>query len=308
MKRVLTALVLIPVVLYATFKGPFWLFAVLVSIFAILAFSEYLRIAELISGSGFRFITIASALLTVFLLAWEAFRLFPLSTFDYLPFRGLALVSFLLPLFVFWGLRIEPLKDGFHAAITYWFSLPYCLLPFLILLSFANQPFYLLYIFIVVWSGDIFAYYFGKRFGKHKLAPRISPGKSVEGAIASLTAATILGTLWFANVDSISAALIRYSLISPDYPHLSLPFDFTASQLYIHGILLSLILNSLAQLGDLVESMLKRSAGIKDSGNLLPGHGGVLDRVDALLFVLPVSWFYVHLFGYVPLHRITIQP
>jgi phosphatidate cytidylyltransferase len=155
---------------------------------------------------------------------------------------------------------------------------------------------YLLYVMLVVWCGDIAAYYVGRAIGRHKLAPRVSPGKTWEGAIASVVAAMFVGWLLFHFLGPISAALrdigllssFGYTYYSPN-PVLQSPLGSAPLWLVL---LFGAVTNIAAQLGDLVESALKRGAGVKDSGTLLPGHGGVLDRIDALLFALPVGTIF----------------
>lgn len=129
------------------------------------------------------------------------------------------------------------------------------------------SPWWMLFALAINWVGDTFAYYAGRRFGKHKLAPRVSPNKSWEGTIASVLASMVLGTIY-----------IHYVL--PDVP-------------MIHALLLCLVANVSGQIGDLAESAMKRGAGVKDSGAFLPGHGGWLDRVDSSLFSVPVVYWLV---------------
>ena len=126
----------------------------------------------------------------------------------------------------------------------------------------------MLFIFFVILFTDIAAYYFGVKFGKHKLCPVISPKKTIEGAVAGATCAIIAGL--------IIGKLIGISLY--------------------HSFVLALIVTVMAQLGDLSESLIKRDAGVKDSGNSLPGHGGFLDRADSYLFSVPVAYFYIKYF------------
>ena len=135
----------------------------------------------------------------------------------------------------------------------------------------------LLFLFVCVWMGDIFALYIGKNFGKRKLAPRLSPNKTWEGSIASILGSVGCGmALYYAG---LSLATVRgYTTL-----HISWP----AWQM----VLLAILLNIAAQVGDLLESAIKRGAGVKDSGTLLPGHGGILDRIDALLLAAPVLWY-----------------
>ncbi|MEG1051068.1 MAG: phosphatidate cytidylyltransferase, partial [Janthinobacterium sp.] len=139
------------------------------------------------------------------------------------------------------------------------------------------SPLYLLSVMAIVWAADIFAYFSGKAFGKRKLAPSISPGKSWEGAIGGGIAVLVIAAI------TIVAA--------PSLPVLQ---DTFAVQLQLRrgwlvALLVLLLIVAASIVGDLFESQLKRRAGIKDSSNLLPGHGGVLDRIDALIPVLPFA-------------------
>lgn len=120
-------------------------------------------------------------------------------------------------------------------------------------------------LFICTWASDTFAYFIGSLFGSHKLAPRISPNKTIEGFLGSI-------------VGTTAAAIIFGSLI----------FNFPLMQMAQAGILLSIA----ATLGDLVESVIKRFARIKDSGFLIPGHGGVLDRFDSIFFTAPIFYYF----------------
>jgi phosphatidate cytidylyltransferase len=128
----------------------------------------------------------------------------------------------------------------------------------------------------VVWAGDIAALYVGRAWGRHKLAPTLSPNKTWEGAIGS-----VLGSLVVAGgLLALSAQLANWNIV----------------RLSFHGeiwywLVLAVIVNGAAQVGDLAESALKRSVGVKDSGAILPGHGGILDRIDALLLAAPVMWY-----------------
>jgi phosphatidate cytidylyltransferase len=124
----------------------------------------------------------------------------------------------------------------------------------------------LLTLFVVVWMGDTLAYFGGKALGRHKLYPAVSPKKTLEGSVAGLA-------------GSVGGALLVDALVPTGLSPLSL-------------VLLGLAGGAIEQAGDLSESVLKRCVGIKDSGNLLPGHGGMLDRIDGLLFAAPVVWAF----------------
>ncbi len=123
--------------------------------------------------------------------------------------------------------------------------------------------FHVLLLMAIVWSADITAYFFGRAFGRTKLCPAVSPGKSVEGAVAGVTAALLLGIAVAVSQNLPAPSMVRF-------------------------ILLVVVTATISIVGDLFESMLKRSANMKDSGTLLPGHGGVLDRVDSLTAAAPV--------------------
>lgn len=136
---------------------------------------------------------------------------------------------------------------------------------------------YLMSVFCIVWAADIAAYFGGRAFGRRKLAPSISPGKSWEGVFAGMLGVLLLAVLWL-------AAEGRWNLDSPSV------FTLLLQRLGAGGAAAALLaLAGLSVVGDLFESLVKRAAGAKDSSALLPGHGGVLDRVDALLPVLPAA-------------------
>ena len=138
----------------------------------------------------------------------------------------------------------------------------------LILLRNLDQGQYLIFfLLLVTWAGDTGAYYAGKNFGRHRMAPTISPNKTVEGAVGGWLAgilAAVLARWWFLPQISVSDSLI-----------------------------LGALLGMVGLMGDLCESMFKRGAGVKDSGQFLPGHGGVLDRFDSLIFTAPTLYYYL---------------
>ncbi len=146
------------------------------------------------------------------------------------------------------------------------------LLPaFLALLHLRNlDPRSLVLFLAIVWIADIAAYFAGRRFGRHKLAPQVSPGKTWEGLAAALLATGVYALAWIAFARGASPAVVR---------------DVPWSAAWMLALVQAL--TALSVIGDLFESAMKRQAGLKDSGGLLPGHGGVLDRIDALTPVLP---------------------
>ena len=124
---------------------------------------------------------------------------------------------------------------------------------------------------LLTWTSDTFAYFVGRQWGTRKLIPRISPGKTVQGAAGAVVGSVIVAVL--------------YAMVLDDFPTYAMSLPLAAA----FGAIMSVS----AQVGDLAESLLKRDAGVKDSGNLLPGHGGALDRFDSLFFTLPIAYFFI---------------
>jgi phosphatidate cytidylyltransferase len=300
-KRVLTAVILIPIVVLALFKAPLWLFTLLVLGVAILAAKEYLDIAQSYGLRPFRELDYLF-MVCGFLAAYSSGELtrnnyaLPMA----MAITAVGAVGMLLLLgspfiLMIAGMRRVELSQSLPDAAASFLLLPYVGLPLaliVLLRSYPNGALFLLFTMIVVWSGDIAAYYVGRALGKHKLAPRISPGKTWEGAIASVVGAVFIALILFGHLRPIFFALRRIHFFPPNIgdawapPRASVPM--------ISVIAFGICVNVAAQLGDLVESMLKRGGGVKDSGALLPGHGGVLDRIDALLLAVPVgSVFYI---------------
>ena len=166
-------------------------------------------------------------------------------------------------------LRLEDLSQALPHAAFLLFGIVYIFgaWKFAILLR-AESPHWLGFALMLNWIGDGFAYYIGKSFGRHRLATRISPNKTWEGSVASIVGSMLFGIFYLNRT-------------------LGVPM--------VEAALLSACANVAGQAGDLAESALKRGAGVKDSSNLLPGHGGLLDRVDSTLFALPVVYLKLYL-------------
>lgn len=266
MKRVLTALVLIPLVLVAVFLGKPWIVTLLTAALAALAAWEYLGLAEQGGAKPSR-IAVLIAIAALFAGNYE----YPDLTAYLLGMLSLGLLvccAFTSP--------VERVMPDAAVAI---FSLMYVgatLLAVPALREYPNGPSLVTFLLCVVWAGDITALYVGRALGQHKLAPRLSPNKTWEGAAGSILGSLLAAggllalTEWSARLNSAK---------------LSFPEEIW------YWLVLAVVVNLAAQVGDLVESALKRSVGVKDSGTLLPGHGGVLDRIDALLLAAPVLWY-----------------
>src|SRR6266852_2148087 len=279
-KRVATAGVLIPFAVGLILWGSMALLALAMALVTLLALFEYFALGAAIGHRAYRFWTATCALLLIFvqwLMADEgAYRL----SGDLIAYhrvwwfangvRGLEAVFFLFVLGIaaltLWTKR--PLVEALPAAGMSASGLLLVAFP----LSFAVRlhgtghegPVLLLFTMVIIWVGDAAAYFVGRSIGKHALAPHLSPKKTWEGTLASV-------------FGSLVVALIFARFMTVPIPHL---FVVAAAG------------NVAGQIGDLLESAYKRSAGVKDSGSLLPGHGGVLDRIDALILAIPVVWYY----------------
>jgi phosphatidate cytidylyltransferase len=256
MKRILTALFLIPFFCYIVLWAPYWAFLAVVAAVALMCFREYSNLAALhgIAKPGL-FGYVAGLLLLL------------------LPGKDGAFLVLIAVLAMSLALRSREMAQALPDAaalllgIAYVFGSLRCAIELR-----AINAYWLFFALSLNWAGDIAALYVGRAFGRHKLAPEISPGKSWEGSIGSTAASVIYGAFYF-----------RWLL-----PNLPLA----------EVLGLTVVANVAGQLGDLSESAMKRGAGVKDSGNLLPGHGGWLDRVDSSLFALPVVYFVVSNLGW----------
>ena len=272
MKRELAAAVAIPIVLAALFKAPPIVFNVLVAFIALGALWEFYRIAEKTGHPVSKSVGIlyGGLVLGDAAILWGPIRFMTRSGLVEITARerpggwfalilvGLGLCA-LAPL-----LAKVPPADALAGAGTTAFGVLSVALPATTLCFLRDySPRAVLFLLLLVWVCDSCAYYFGRRFGAHRLAPVVSPKKSWEGSIAGLVGATLFGaaagTWWFL----------------PELGPLS-------------GALAGALASTAGQVGDLVESLWKRGAGVKDSGTFLPGHGGFFDRIDSLLFAGPV--------------------
>jgi len=260
MKRILTAALMIPLVAYAVLWAGYWIFFAILLLAAVLSYREYDAIA---SSYGFGAPGVIGYAAGLLLLVW-----------DKTPWPAWFLFVVLAGFVLAMGLRLNDLSQALPRAallllgVVYIFGCWKCAIP--VREDFHSRH-WLMYALLLNWVGDIGAYYIGKPFGKHKLAPVVSPKKTWEGSIASVAASLLIagGYLWY---------------FVPGVPPL-------------HIVVLTVAANIAGQLGDLAESALKRGAGVKDSGGILPGHGGFLDRVDSTLFALPVVYAYLMVAG-----------
>jgi len=258
-QRIVTAIVMVPVVLGVVLFAPPWLFAIAMAVLALFTIREYFALAAKQNLEPQRYTGYAIAVLCVMLPG------FPNSIPSPAPIEALMVILALTL-----AMYSRGLVSVLPSAASTVFGVLYAALPFSLLVRVRLMPGGIalaLYAIVIIWVSDTAAYFGGRLLGRHKLAPRISPGKTWEGAIASMAGAMLFGYFY-----------LHYAL--PDIPLAT-------------SLIMAVTVNIAGQLGDLAESAMKRGAGVKDSGTLLPGHGGALDRVDALLFAIPVLWYDV---------------
>ena len=279
-QRVATAVVLVPLVVGLVLWGSHAIVAMAIALVTLLALLEYFALGEAIGHRAYRFWSGACALLLVYaqwrassvpsynlpggLIAQESGRWFAGGP----PALDAVFFLFVLGIAALTLTTRRPLVEvlpaaGISASGLLLVAFP---LSFAVRLHGAGRegPPLLLFALVVVWVSDTVAYFVGRAAGKHALAPRLSPKKTWEGTVAGF-----LGSLVVALV------FVPWLNVSP-----------------VHLVAMAALGNIAGQAGDLLESGYKRSAGSKDSGRLLPGHGGVLDRIDALILAIPAVWYY----------------
>jgi phosphatidate cytidylyltransferase len=293
MTRVATAVVLIPLVLALILRAPALLLALALAAVALLGVRELLSSATHYGIEPLRWPAYAAVVAVFTCLGAALTAQTQVLDIAEALLTLLTLTSVAVFFFFLAGMRRRQLASVFPAAAVSLVALLYVTVPLALLLVVRELwagAFLLLYLLLVVWTGDSFAYYAGRAFGRHKLAPRISPGKTWEGVIASFAGAVAVGSIVLTHAPQISAWLYAAGLVTRRHAYLA-----QNPPSLREALILSAVINVAAQLGDLIESLIKRGAGLKDSGALLPGHGGILDRIDALLFAAPVLWYYAAL-------------
>ena len=248
----------------------YYSFAFLFFVVSMLGLNEFFKISEILQAKPYKTAAYALAVILYALSLHFSFFIGRFSVLSFLFYPFLLLIPFILMAVAMLSKREQPIQNYLFTLFGLLYAvIPFCLLHDLVNLRYGLTPsdaFYnpkpLLAIIFLIWCNDTFAYLGGSLFGKHKMIPRVSPGKTWEGTLFGIAVSVAL------------AYLIRNTM-----------FDGSGYLWPVMGLLVPV----LATVGDLVESMLKRQAGIKDSGNLMPGHGGVLDRFDSLIFVSPFA-------------------
>jgi phosphatidate cytidylyltransferase len=273
--RILTALVLIPIVVALVWWGPAWILAAVAALVSILALLEFFDLGERIAMRPFRKWTIVCAaglfysqyslgLVETHSLA-EGYSIVRSAT------GGVVSIEAVLLLFVFgavvtgltsrWALHEVLPAMAISSSGLLFVALPFSYLVRINEINLVGRKL-VLFTLCLVWAGDILAYFVGKGLGRVPMAPAVSPKKTWEGALGNLLASLLVG-VFFAKWLQVEA---------------------------IQMLVIAGLANVAGQMGDLIESAWKRGAVVKDSSNLLPGHGGVLDRIDSLILASPVVW------------------
>jgi phosphatidate cytidylyltransferase len=289
-KRIATALVLIPIVLLLVLRAPVPLVAAVTAAVALLTVHEFLKLSENYGVQPLRTPTYAAVTVFFLLLVVNTGQEKPFLSTEIFGIAAAFAASIATFIFLTIAMRRENLATGYPAAAASAFAFAYITLPLAMLVQLRQQwagAFLILYLLLVVWSGDILAYFVGKSIGRHLMSPRVSPKKTWEGAVASMAASLAVGGAVFYYSLPLSTRFLQWGLIQRRDGMFGLE-----RPALLPILLLTAVLNIAAQLGDLVESLIKRGAAVKDSGTILPGHGGMLDRIDALLFAAPVLWVW----------------
>ncbi len=278
-QRIITALILAPLVILGIFKLPLMGFIIALTVITLLGFWEWTQF----TGSRSRIAALVPAVIVTGLsflsLSPDANSLNDLTTSHYVVLG----VGFL------WWIIASLMAITYPKTTKIWQNNLFLrhlfgmltLLPFLwsvVILRASDievDPYHgaklVLFVCFLVWAADSGAYFTGKSMGKHKMAPHVSPNKTIEGLTGGIIAALVVGWLFSGWFD----------------------IQFTSS---VHMVVITLVTVVISVLGDLVESMFKRISGIKDSGNIIPGHGGVLDRIDSLTAAFPVFALLYNIF------------
>ena len=251
-KRVISAIIALAIVIPLIVLGGTW-FYLGIGVIGLIGFYELMTIRE--SKKKFPLVTKILAVISFAMIMLSSIN----NTHEFIIDYRIAVLPFLLLI-----IPIVPYlnKDKYDIADALYLigSVFFLGIAFNFLVTLRNMDLYLfIYLILITIMSDTFAHFFGTQVGKYKLCPKVSPNKTIEGFIGGTVAATFIGTMFFTAV-----------------------FDFNGSILLI--ILISLLLSVVGAIGDLVFSSIKRHYGVKDFGNIMPGHGGVLDRLDSVIF------------------------
>jgi phosphatidate cytidylyltransferase len=258
MKRWITGVVTIPILFGIVAYGGEAIFAVLIIVVSLTGMQEYNRMAF---GRGISLEKMETLIISLFILL-TAFYANPPLLLVVLTFAVMTVLILNLFRIRKQGLNMSH-ADQVILGIVY---IPFLMSHLILIRQTESGVLWIFFILVMAFAGDTAAYYVGRRLGKRKLYPEVSPGKTVEGTIGLV-------------VGSVAACILFRQYFFP-----ALPVG--------HAVVLGFVGSVLGQFGDLCESVLKRAAGVKDSGTLFPGHGGILDRLDCLIFITPFVYYY----------------
>lgn len=261
-KRALSGFVYISLLITATIfsSGSFYLFFGLLMVLCIFEFSKLIHLKPEIP--------VLTGILLFTLNIWQPYS--DLNTS--LLLLGAILISVYLIKLLFQNKSIHPKKLTKYVLVIGYITLPFLLIGELARLQNEFSTDLIISIFIIVWTNDTFAYLIGKKFGRRKLFEKVSPKKTIEGFIGGLFGALIAGVL-------ISIYFIDMNILNM--------------------LIFATIISVFGSIGDLIESKFKRNANVKDSGKIMPGHGGMLDRLDSVIFAVPFIVLFIQILKYV---------
>lgn len=278
-QRLLAALVLIPIVIAGLFFLSISNFAIVMLVIFALSSWEWAQFLHFTTKRSKSIFTILLTILAAIIYYLPSYVYLPINIFEIILLSSIAWWSVALVLVLSYPKSVKLWGTSFFNKLLFAF---FTLMPFFIAMIQLRQinyglnsyegAYWLLYILVLVWATDSGAYFAGRLWGKHKLAPSVSPGKTIEGLMGGVASSIIIGLLVYYS----------HFFNAPFYPFM----------------ISSVVAIFASVLGDLTESMFKREANIKDSGHLIPGHGGILDRIDSLTAAMPIfAAFILYIFG-----------
>ncbi|WP_276902830.1 phosphatidate cytidylyltransferase [Frischella perrara] len=278
-QRLLAALVLIPIVIAGLFFLSISNFAIVMLVIFALSSWEWAQFLHFTTKRSKSIFTILLTTLAAIIYYLPSYVYLPINIFEIILLSSIAWWSVALVLVLSYPKSVKLWGTSFFNKLLFAF---FTLMPFSIAMIQLRQinyglnsyegAYWLLYILVLVWATDSGAYFAGRLWGKHKLAPSVSPGKTIEGLMGGVASSIIIGLLVYYS----------HFFNAPFYPFM----------------ISSVVAIFASVLGDLTESMFKREANIKDSGHLIPGHGGILDRIDSLTAAMPIfAAFILYIFG-----------
>lgn len=264
LKRISSALIGFPLVVLIMVIGNKHVINVCLAVIAILSMSEYLNAASK-KSNPIKWISYLSCGL-ISLLGLLPTELYANAIFTIIP---------IILLILFLQVIVTEMKTNFNDLVYTFVGIIYiafCIASMAMVRNLENGKILIWYIFWTGWATDVFAYSIGRRFGKHKFS-KVSPKKSIEGCVAGTIGAILVALVYTYFINLYSA--VEYS--------------------YLHISIISLILSLVGQVGDFAASTIKRYVEIKDYSNLIPGHGGMLDRIDSIMFIAPFAYMLLNL-------------